>query len=222
MLEFGGKGAPDSGGFIANHFETGSGANGRFSFDVTVLLPELRGARAYYEIAFEDTRSAFWNSVQYDADHLLGVEIRAVKEGPLRRVFAELEHTGWTSQEHSVFTSGMTNAGRTLGSALGPDGTSLWLKADLQFGYALISPWTEWMRFISDAYDTNQEQGVFVTNKGPIEHRQRLGADLVVPLQINVLLSATLFGERIGNAAFQNGDTRYSGGFRALITWTKI
>jgi hypothetical protein len=228
MLELGGQGAPDYGGFwgfIKEHFGQdgpGTAANSRLSFDVAVLLPELAGTRAYYEIAFEDTRSAFFNSLQYDADHLLGIEVRALKYGPLRRAYLEFEHTGSASQEHNIFTSGMTNAGRTLGSALGPDDTSVWLKADLQFGYALVSPWAEWLRFAPDTYDTNQDQGVLVTGRGPREHRQRLGADLAVPLKINIFLSATIFGERIGNAAFQTGDTRYSGGIRALITWTKI
>src|SRR5205807_8849212 len=94
----------------------------RLSFDLTVRLPELRGTRLYYEIAFEDTRTAFFNSLQYDADHLLGLEVRALQLGPFRRAFIELEHTGWVSHEHSIFTTGMTNAGRTFGSALGPDG----------------------------------------------------------------------------------------------------
>lgn len=228
LLQLGGRGAPDYGGFwgfIGEHFGregTSAAENNRLSFDLAVRLTELRGARAYYEIAFEDTRKAFWNSVQYDADHLLGIEVRALAVGLLRRAFLELEHTGWVSQEHVPFTTGMTNAGRTLGSALGPDGTSLWLKADLQLGYALVSPWTEWMRFVSDRYDTDQERGVFVIARGPIEHRQRIGADLLVPLRVNVMLSATIFGERIGNADLQIGTTRYSGGIRAAFIWTGI
>src|SRR5438094_425978 len=159
MLMLGGEGAPDYGGFtgfILEHFgrthetPTGTAGNNRLSFDLSVRLPELRGARLYYEIAFEDTRKAFWNSVEYDADHLLGIELRAIRLGPWRRLFVELEHTGWVSQEHGVFTTGMTNAGRTLGSALGPDGTSLWIRADFEHAALTISPWFEWLRFSGD------------------------------------------------------------------------
>src|SRR5438094_740110 len=63
MLMLGGEGAPDYGGFtdfILEHFgrthetPTGTAENNRLSFDLSVRLPELRGARLYYEIAFED------------------------------------------------------------------------------------------------------------------------------------------------------------------------
>jgi capsule assembly protein Wzi len=228
MLEMGGRGAPDYGGvagFIKEHFgRGGSGVeeNNRLSFDLSVRLPELRGARVYYEIAFEDTRKEFFfDSIQYDADHLLGVEVRDLRVGALRRVFLELEHTGWVSQEHSTFTSGMTNAGRTLGSALGPDGTSLWVKADLQVGSALVSPWAEWLRFVSDRYGTDQERGVFVTQSGELEHRQRIGADVQLPIAGIVLLTAGAFGERIGNAALVTGQTKYGGGLRAALSFSR-
>src|SRR6185295_19357405 len=124
MLMLGGEGAPDYGGFtgfILEHFGrtregVGTAENNRLSFDLSVRLPELRGARVYYEIAFEDTRQAFWNSLHYDADHLIGLEVTEIAAGPWRRLFVELERTGWVSQEHWVWTTGMTNAGRTLGS----------------------------------------------------------------------------------------------------------
>jgi len=227
MLELGGDGAPYYGGFtgfILEHFGrtregVGTAENNRLSFDLSVRFPELSGARAYYEIAFEDTRQQFFNSLQYDADHLLGLEIRAIKLGPWRRLFIELEHTGWVSQEHSVFTAGMTNAGHTLGSAMGPDGTSLWIRADFELGPAVLSPWLEWMRFVSDTYGSDQDHGVFVTSRGPIEHRQRLGADLEMALSHALWLTGGAFAERIGNADLEIGSTRWSGGLRAALIW---
>jgi hypothetical protein len=229
MMELGGDGAPDYGGitgFILEHFgrtregiAAGSAENNRLSFDLSVSIPELSGARVYYEIAFEDTRKAFFNSLQYDADHLLGLEVRALRVGPWRRLFIELEHTGWVSQEHWLFTSGMTNAGRTLGSALGPDGTSLWLRADLEFGPLQLSPWAEWLRFVSDRYDSDQTRGVFVTASGPKEHRQRLGAELLLQLAPSWWVAAGAFGERIGNADLAVGNTRYGGGATATLAY---
>src|SRR5437868_12815145 len=228
MLYHVGEVAPDFGGctgIILEQFgrtrETPSGTaeNNRLSFDLAVRLPELRGARVYYEIAFEDTRKAFWNSVEYDADHLLGIELRAIRLGPWRRLFVELEHTGWVSQEHGVFTTGMTNAGHTMGSAMGPDGTSLWIRADFEQAGLTLSPWFEWLRFSGDTYGSDQVQGVFVVARGPVEHRQRLGIDaqaLFAPL----LVSAGLFGERIENTDLVNWATSWSGGLRAAVTWT--
>jgi hypothetical protein len=113
----------------------------------------------------------------------------------------------------------MTNRGRSLGSALGPDGTSVWARADLQFANLTISPWLEWLRFISDRYDSNQSQGVFVTATGPIEHRQRLGADVRAQLSEMLWFSLGLFAERIANADLVEGNTRYSGGATASLTF---
>ena len=230
LLQIGGDGAPYYGGFtgfVLEHFgraregvAQGTAENNRLSFDLAIRIPELRGARLYYEIAFEDTRKAFWNSVRYDADHLVGIELADLKLGAWRRLYIELEHTGWVSQEHSVFTTGMTNAGRTLGSALGPDGTSLWLRADFEAGRLVLSPWVEWLRFSGDRYGSDEARGVFVTVVGPIEHRQRLGADAQVALTQSLALSGGVFGERIGNADLVNGSTKYSGGLRAALTWT--
>src|SRR2546421_3977450 len=191
LLQIGGDGAPYYGGFtgfILEHFGRtregvgqGTAENNRLSFDLSIRIPELRGARLYYEIAFEDYRTstptAVWNSLRYDADHLVGIELAELKLGAWRRLYIELEHTGWVSQEHSVFTTGMTNAGRTLGSALGPDGTSLWLRADFEAGRLVLSPWVEWLRFSGNQYGLDVPRGPFGTGVGPIEHRQRPGAD---------------------------------------------
>jgi len=224
LLQLGGKGAPDYGGFwgwIEEHFGRNRNAeNNRLSFDLSVRLPELRGGRVYYEIAFEDTRHRFFNMLQYDADHLVGIEVRALRLGAWRRLFIELQHTGWVSQEHSTFTTGMTNGGRTLGSALGPDGLSLWARADVEIAGATVSPWAEWLRFVSDRYGSDEARGVFVIAVGPIEHRQRLGADLQAQLALDWRLSAGVFGERVENADLVEGATRFNAGLRAALTYT--
>ncbi len=224
----GGEGAPYYGGFpgfIEEHFgrtrETthGTAENNRLSFDLTLHFPELRGARFYYEIAFEDTRKAFINSLQYDADHLLGLEFRNLRLGPFRRIFVEVEHTGWVSQEHGTFTTGMTNRERTLGDALGPDGLSIWARGDFQAGKVTLSPWLEFLRFVSDVYGSNETAGVFVVATGPIEHRQRIGADVRAVFSDTLGFSLRVFGERIGNADLVEGSTKYGGGAIASATF---
>jgi len=183
-------------------------------------FPELRGARVYYEMALEDTRIRVFNMLQFDADHLLGIEVRALRLGPWRRLFIELQHTGWVSQEHGTFTTGMTNGGRTLGSALGPDGTSIWARADLELAGVLLSPWAEWLRFVSDRYGSDEARGVFVSAVGPRENRQRVGADLQAQLAPGWRLSAGAFGERVGTADLIEGATRFNAGLRAALTYT--
>jgi len=84
----------------------------------------------------------------------------------------------------------------------------------------VLSPWVEWLRFSGDQYGSDQTRGVFVTVVGPIEHRQRLGADAQVALTQSLALSGGIFGERIGNADLVNGSTKYSGGVRAALSWT--
>src|SRR5205807_1641035 len=103
------------------------------------------------------------------------------------------------------FTTGMTNGGRTLGTPLGPDATSFWVQADLQMPGATISPWVEWLRFGSATFGSDQEHGVFVTSLGPIEHRQRLGADFTTQLPNSLSLSGGVFGERVANVDLVDG-----------------
>ncbi|HEY2028134.1 MAG TPA: capsule assembly Wzi family protein [Myxococcales bacterium] len=219
-LQLGGDGAPDYGGFgdfILEHFRRlkpdASAENNRLSFDFTLRLNRLR---AYYEIAFEDTSMQFLlNSLKYDADHLIGFELQKV--GPMDRLYFEFEHTGYVSQEHSLFTTGMTNAGRTLGTALGPDGFSAWLRADTKVAAVRVSPWFEWLKFVSDRYKSSP---VVVIQRGPQEHRQRLGLDVALPLAQQIRLEASLFGERIANQDFINGESSLRTGVRAALILT--
>jgi hypothetical protein len=219
-LQLGGDGAPDYGSFgdfILEHFRrAGPGAsdeNNRLSFDFTLRLDRLRG---YYEIAFEDTSTHFLlNSLRYDADHLVGLELHEL--GPLDHVFFEFEHTGYVSQEHGSFTTGMTNAGRTLGTALGPDGFSAWLRADTRLKTVRISPWFEWLKFVSDRYSLSP---VVVIARGPQEHRQRAGVEVALPLAQELRLEASAFGERIANQDFVNGESSLNAGVRAALVLT--
>jgi hypothetical protein len=113
----------------------------------------------------------------------------------------------------------MTNSGRALGSALGPDGTSLWIRADFERAPLTLSPWLELLRYSGDFYGSDQDRGVFVTAKGPIEHRQRIGVDAQAIFS-SLMLTLGLFAERVANSALVNGDTRWSSGVRGAVTWT--
>src|SRR5260370_32933970 len=99
-------------------------------------------------MALDDTRRQFIDALKYDADHLLGVEVRGLHIGPVRRLFIEAEFGSRISQTDPRFRTGTSNAGRPFGSALGPDSRAVWLRVDLEQSPRLrISPWAEWVVF---------------------------------------------------------------------------
>jgi len=119
LLQLGGAGAPSFtfGQFVAEHFVRQSGptgvgiSNNRLSFDISYVFRALRGARAYYELAFEDTRKQFLNTLEFQTDHLLGLELANLDGAGHHGLLIEFHRTGFDSQEHTLFTTGMTNAG---------------------------------------------------------------------------------------------------------------
>lgn len=227
LLQFGGHGAPaiDLSSFVTEHFGRYYDANkaplgdNRLAFDLAVAVPELAGGRFYTEVSFEDFRKQELNVFRYDADYLLGAEFRAVKAGPLRRILLEAVKTGRLSQEGIYWLTGWTNAGRTLGSALGPDALSLYLRGELELPFARVSPWVEAVRFWSDTYkdDSLGGGGVTVDKAGPAESRGRAGVDLSIPLRKALLLEASVFVERVTGADFVAGAGRHNAGVLATL-----
>jgi hypothetical protein len=225
ILQLGGDGAPAFGGFwgfvkehLGRSYGGGVAENNRLAFDAAVRVPAL-GLRIYSELAFEDTHDPFLNAVEWEADHLLGMEVRAGLPAPLRRVAIEYLRTSWISQTHGTFQTGMTNAGRTLGSPLGPDAQSLWLHADLALGDAQVSPWFEWVRCFGDVIGETQEAGNFLLQRGPQEHRQRAGADVRFTA-LGLSWSGGVFAERVAGAGFVAGEDRLGLGGRLVVGWT--
>lgn len=228
LLQFGGSGAPavDLGDFVVEHFVRKYDAGGRplgdnrLAFDAAVSLPELAGTRLYTEATFEDFRSEELNVLRYDTDYLLGADVRALEVGPLRRVFVELAKTGRISQEGLYWLTGWTNAGRTLGSPLGPDGLSLYARAELETPVGPVAPWVEALRFSSDVFTADAGGNAQIAARGPVERRERAGLDLAVPVRPAVLLEAGAYVERVVNADFEPGSSRVNGGARVAISWT--
>lgn len=226
LLQFGGEGGPPVGGFmgyIREHFGRrvdGAEENNRMSGDISVRIPEWRATRMYYEIAFDDTRIPLTNMFRYDPDHLLGIEIRNVSPGMLRRLFFEFQKTSWDSQEHFTYSTGMSNAGRTLGSPIGPDAVSFWLRADFSIRGTWISPWAETLWFGSSLYETSDARGVYVARNGLSENRQRLGTDFRADIATSWYVDTGVFAERVGNFAFVPGTTRFNGGARFALVYS--
>jgi hypothetical protein len=227
LLQLGGDGAPSFtfGQFVAEHFFRHSGATGvgisnnRLSFDISYTLRALRGARAYYELAFEDTRRQFANTLEFQTDHLLGLELLNVDGAGHHRIIIEVQRTGSDSQEHSLFTTGMTNAGRTLGSALGPDAWSLYSAVRIDQRHLSFTPWAELVRMSSDVYTGSADGPVVRVSSGVAEHRFRAGIDAAVALPRGIAVRLRTYAERVGNSDFVRGSTRLNGGILTTLTW---
>ena len=86
-------------------------------------------------------------------------------------VLVEFLHTGVRSQEHGLFTSGMTSGGRTAGAPLGPDATSIYVspRFSLRRNALTMSPWAEYVRIGSDVYDLPDCCAISRRSSGPVE-----------------------------------------------------
>jgi hypothetical protein len=216
LLQLGGQGRPLSlEEFVIEHFGREPGpdgkgiSNNRVAFDAAVRFARVH---AYYELALEDTRKEMLDAIQFDGDHLFGLDVD-LRFGPLQSLLVEAQKTGRVSQEHWQYTTGMTNAGRAIGSPLGPDAASVYAGARFAGG---VSPWVEWLRFATDQYIAD-DTGIRRVSEGVSEHHLRAGGSLRRPTPLgDAELSA--WGERIGAFSFQVGDTRW--GFGASLALT--
>ncbi|MFL5409470.1 MAG: capsule assembly Wzi family protein, partial [Myxococcales bacterium] len=223
LLELGGEGAPPVTfrEFVLEHFSRQTGASGagisnnRLGFDASYTFRKLRGVRAYYQLAFEDTRKQFLNTLKFDTDHLVGVDVPYLDGAVLDGLLVEYHRTGRVSQEHSIFTSGMTSAGRPLGSPVGPDGWSFF--AAPRFG--AVTPWLEIVHFSSDAYSQTENGPVVRVANGVTERRLRIGAQAVFAPLRDAQLRLSGFAERVDSADFVAGQRRYNAGAFASLTW---
>jgi len=234
LLQIEGDGAPhlSFGDAIAEHFtrkglvSNGGYQNGldysnrRISFDGTYTMKFLRGARVYYEVAFEDLRKHIVDAWVYDGDHLAGVYMPALTKSGKHGFVVEYQHIGISSQTHSTYTSGMTNAGFALGTPLGPDSWSLYAAArlDLPFRTWLL-PWFEVVRRSSDTYMRVDYGPISRTSYGTEETRTRLGVQAQV-LWRSLRANARALYEHIDAFQFNSGVNRDNGGIELDGTWT--
>jgi len=224
LLELGGDGAPPFtfGQFVLEHLfrqgkAQGAGiSNNRLSFDAAYTAKSLRGTRVYTEVAFEDTRSQFLNTLEFDTDYLVGIEAPDLDGSKRFGLLVEAARTGRSSQEHSTFTTGMTNLGRTLGSPLGPDTWSVFAQGRFATDAASFAPWVEVASLSSDVYTATETGPVVRLRSGPAEHRYRAGVQTSFPVSGGVLRLDT-FAERTSGTAFVPTATNVNFGIRAAL-----
>ncbi len=234
ILQFNGDGAPHLGfaDAIAEHFTrkglapgmgyTTDYSNRRVAFDGTYTMKFLRGLRVYYELAFEDWRKQLFDAWLYDGDHLAGVDMPAITKSGRHGLTVEFQHIGARSQTHATWTSGMTNAGFTLGTPLGPDAWSLYAsgRVDLARWRAWLSPWIELVRRSSDSYVFVDYGPIYRSAYGNEETRIRLGVQGQWLARANLRLNARLIYEHVDGFQFVPGASRDNGGVELAVTWT--
>ncbi len=230
LLLLGGDGAPhvSFGQFFEEHVTRtgpwpGPGVSDRrVALDLTLQVRPLKST-FYTEVAFEDTRRQFMSALAYDTDYLVGWAASALGRNGRHGFLVELHHTGVRSQEHGLFTSGMTSGGRTAGSPLGPDATSLYVSPrwDFESGIVSISPWAELIRIGSDVYDFPEHAAISRLSSGLAEIRSRAGLRVLGVLQPGLWMQAENFVEHVGNEAFQVS-TRNNAGLSLTVIWQGV
>jgi len=81
------------------------------------------------------------------------------------------------SQEHSLFTTGMTNADAHPGTVRGPRCVSLYSAVRIDRNALSLTPWAELVNFSSDVYTASENGPVVRVSSGVIEHRFRAGIE---------------------------------------------
>lgn len=216
LLQLAGDGAPGFGlvDFILEHVRrrdasasATDSSNRRVGADVDWRIAGFGGARLYYQIMFEDWRRHFADALRYDADHALGFDTTWV--------LIEWQKTGVRSQEHSPRVTGFTNAGRVVGSPLGPDAQSVW--AGLRRG--VVRPWAEVARLSSDTYTFVVDGPILHETRGVAEWRYRLGTTAHVAVRPHVWVDAQGWVEHVENLAFTVGARRENLGLIASLVY---
>ena len=212
VLQLEGDGAPHLGpwGFIEEHFTRADASAGptdssnrRVGLDVDW---HTAFARFYYELMFEDWRRQFADALRYDADHVVGLE----REG----LVVEWQKTGFRSMEHTPRLTGFTNAGRVVGSPLGPDAEALYVAQHV----GVVTPWIEIARLASDTYSYGFHQPIDRLTEGQAELRYRVGARV----EWREAHTATQIGalyEHVEDFAFVTGARRNSLGAELRIVY---
>ena len=223
LIQLGGDGAPEVSGieFLLEHVRHdsrpgGDFANHRFAIDLAVSSAVLGGLRGYYELAAEDLRREVGTVLLRDADHVLGLSVESLL--PRIGCLVELTRTGVRSQEHDVFTTGMTSGGHVAGNPLGPDANAVFAELRIDGGPALIRPWIEVARLSSDRYYTPEGE-IVRTEDLPEEWRLRAGVRAGLAITSELRVEPSGFAERVIDADFIVGRTRWNLGGEAVLAW---
>lgn len=228
LLALGGEGAPELGiaQFVKEHVHRtgawpGMGvSNRRLGYDLTLQIPPLRST-FYFEFVFEDWRAQFATALAHDTDYLLGWASSGLGRARRYGFVLELHRTGVRSQEHGLFTSGMTSGGRAVGSPLGPDALSLYVNPHMRVHEQLtLSPWMEVVRLGSDSFAFPDYSAIERVSSGLSELRWRTGVGVLAFAQNGMWVEGGGFAEHVRNDAFGLA-TRDNFGLSLAFSWRR-
>lgn len=218
-----GAGEVDLIDFLAEHVRRGDdsasstdSSNRRVGLDLSIRSPSFAGARLYYALMFEDWRDRIHHALRHDADHLIGIELAALGQHAL---VLELQETGVRSQEHAPRVTGLTNAGRVVGSPLGPDARSIYAGTRLEHGRMTLAPWVEVIRFSSDTYNFVVDGPIGRATRGVSELRLRAGFRARRRVTRALSVEADAWFEHVERPGFERGARRENLGVSLAVTW---
>ena len=77
----------------------------------------------------------------------------------------------------------------------------------------------EYAHFSSDVYSATENGPVVRVSKGVAEHRFRIGFDARISSCTDLYVDLQAFGERVSNADFIEGSSRFNGGLLLTLSW---
>jgi hypothetical protein len=226
LLQFGGAGAPPLtfAEVLAEHVSRKrtealrNFSNNRLGMGASLQLPGPTLPRVVYALVLEDTRDAVADMLQYDTDHLVGLEWAALGPRGQGALSVELFQTGSRSGEHGVWTTGMTSGGFDLGSALGPDVRAARVELDWEVGRMRLGGGVLVARASSDLYADDGED-ISLAQRGTPEFRDRAWVHTAVALGPRVELEGQVFAERVRNFGFDEGRGQTNVGSGISLVW---
>jgi hypothetical protein len=220
LLQLEGDGAPHLGpwDFLVEHVTRSNpsagpddSSNRRVGLDASWRIAGFGGARFYYELMFEDWRRQFADALRYDADHVVGAVFPC-------GLVVEWQKTGFRSMEHTPRTTGFTNAGRVVGSPLGPDAQGFYVAQRVLTARGAITPWLELARLASDTYTYAFHQPI-VRTPGEAELHYRAGAQIAAPVAPRLVIELDARFEHVTGFAFAPGATRDNVSADLAVVW---
>lgn len=226
LLQFGGEGAPplSFAEVLAEHVSrkrteaVRNFSNNRLGLGASLKLPGPTLPRVVYALVLEDTRDAVADMLQYDTDHLVGLEWAALGPRGQGALSVELFQTGSRSGEHGVWTTGMTSGGFDLGAALGPDVRAARAELDWEVGRTRIGGGVLLARASSDVYSDDGED-ISTARRSTPEFRDRAWVRAAVTLERRLEVEGQVFAERVRNFGFEDGRGQTNVGGGIALVW---
>ena len=152
LLQVEGEGAPHLGvvDFIEEHFTGATRPRGRPTRRTGASASTSRGGSTASTARGSTTSSCSRTGASSSRTRCATTPITSSASTSAHGLLIEWQKTGFRSMEHDPRTTGFTNAGRVVGSPLGPDAEALFVGGRIARGQGTLYPWFEVARLSSD------------------------------------------------------------------------